>query len=159
MAVAKALIHGCSAGRGFVYIKPDGRVWPCPFLPLDCGNIRETQFYRIYRDSPVMAALRNRETLLKGRCGNCDFRSVCGGCRGRAFTASGDPLGEDPGLFHAGLRTARVPPGTVQGPAVSPDPPSSDRESKRRWPEIVEMTPYGDASPPLQRDDRRRRPR
>ena len=99
MAAAKALIHGCSAGRGFVYIKPDGRVWPCLFLPLDCGNVREIQFYRIYRDSPVMPALRNRETLLKGRCGRCDFRSVCGGCRGRAFTAAGDPLGEDPACF------------------------------------------------------------
>jgi radical SAM protein with 4Fe4S-binding SPASM domain len=99
MAAAEALIHGCAAGRGFVYIKPDGRVWPCPFLPLDCGNVRETPFARICRDSPVMAALRDREHRLKGKCGRCDYIRICGGCRGRAFTATGDYLDEDPACF------------------------------------------------------------
>lgn len=98
ISCASILFHGCAAGRGFVYIKPDGEVLPCPFLPVSCGNIRTTPFDRIYRDSPVLQALRDRD-LLKGRCGLCRYRNLCGGCRGRAYAHSGDFLAEDPACF------------------------------------------------------------
>lgn len=98
MALADSLFHGCSAGRGFIYIKPDGRVWPCAFLPIDCGSVREARFADIYRTSPVLADLRDRKNL-KGRCGACWYSGVCGGCRGMAYAHSGDILGEDPVCF------------------------------------------------------------
>ena len=100
MALAEKLFHGCSAGRGFVYIKPNGDVWPCPFVPVDCGNVLKQGFVDIWRNSSVMNELRNRENLMKGKCGNCIYSSVCGGCRGRAMALSnGDNLAEDPTWF------------------------------------------------------------
>ncbi len=97
---AEQVFHGCSAGRGFVYIKPNGEIWPCPFVPVDCGNARERPFLEIWRNSPVFQSLRNRETTLKGKCGDCIYSSICGGCRGRAMaTAGGDYLAEDPSCF------------------------------------------------------------
>lgn len=99
LKVAEKVFHGCTAGRGFVYIKPDGSVWPCPFIEANCGNVREQSFHDIWFHSPVFQQLRNRETLLKGECGKCDYRKLCGGCRGRALSLTGDLLEEDPSCF------------------------------------------------------------
>ena len=97
--LAEGVFHGCSAGRGFVYIKPDGQVWPCPFIEVSCGNVRESPFSTIWSDSPVFADLRSREQRLKGRCGECNYRRLCGGCRGRAWATTSDYLAEDPSCF------------------------------------------------------------
>ena len=97
--LAENVFHGCSAGRGFIYIKPDGAVWPCPFVEISCGNIREDSFKRIWSESEILNQLRNRESLLKGQCGECEYRRLCGGCRGRAWAATGDYLAEDPCCF------------------------------------------------------------
>jgi radical SAM protein with 4Fe4S-binding SPASM domain len=99
MRLAETVFHGCSAGRGFVYIKPNGEVWPCPFIEVSCGNVRETPFSVIWQNSPVMKDLRSRESLLKGHCGQCQYRRLCGGCRGRAWAVTGDYLAEDPSCF------------------------------------------------------------
>ncbi|HOF06233.1 MAG TPA: radical SAM protein [Syntrophales bacterium] len=96
---AEKVFHGCAAGRGFVYIKANGDVWPCPFVEVSGGNIREESFRSIYENSQVFRDLRRREETLKGMCGECDFRTVCGGCRGRALAYSGDYLAEDPRCF------------------------------------------------------------
>jgi radical SAM protein with 4Fe4S-binding SPASM domain len=96
---AEKVFHGCSAGRGFIYIKPDGAVWPCPFVEIECGNVNEYSFMDIWRDSEVLNQLRNRERSLKGQCGDCRYRRLCGGCRGRALAATGDYLAEDPCCF------------------------------------------------------------
>lgn len=96
LRLAETVFHGCSAGRGFVYIKPNGEVWPCPFLELSCGNVRETPFSVIWTNSPILKDLRQREERLKGSCGECRYRRLCGGCRGRAWVATGDYLAEDP---------------------------------------------------------------
>ena len=96
---AEAVFHGCSAGRGFVYVRPNGDVQPCPFIAVNCGNVRELPFAAIWADSPVLQDLRARETRLKGRCGDCLYRRLCGGCRGRAWATSGDYLAEDPSCF------------------------------------------------------------
>jgi len=97
--LAKQVFHGCAAGRGFVYIKANGDVWPCPFIEVKAGNVRENSFREIYEESPVFRNLRNREKTLKGICGECEYRTICGGCRGRAFAYSGDYLAEDPRCF------------------------------------------------------------
>ncbi len=99
LRLAETVFHGCSAGRGFVYIKPNGEVWPCPFIEVSCGNVRETPFSTIWATAPIFEDLRKREERLKGRCGECEYRRLCGGCRGRTLAVSGDYLAEDPSCF------------------------------------------------------------
>ena len=99
LRLAETVFHGCSAGRGFVYVKPDGDVWPCPFIEMSCGNVREKPFRYIWKNSPVFEDLRQREIRLKGRCGECEYRRLCGGCRGRTWALTGDYLKEDPSCF------------------------------------------------------------
>ena len=99
LKLAEKVFHGCAAGRGFVYIKSNGEVWPCPFVEVTAGNVRETEFKKIYEESEVFINLRNREKTLKGACGACRYRTICGGCRGRAWAYTGDYLAEDPRCF------------------------------------------------------------
>ncbi len=99
LRLAETVFHGCSAGRGFVYLKPNGEVWPCPFIEVSCGNVREMPFSTIWATSSVFADLRDRENRLKGRCGECEYRRLCGGCRGRSWAVTGDYLSEDPSCF------------------------------------------------------------
>ncbi|MCG2768376.1 MAG: radical SAM protein, partial [Anaerolineae bacterium] len=94
LRLAETVFHGCSAGRGFVYIKPNGEVWPCPFVEVSCGNVRETPFREIWATSPVLEDLRAREERLKGRCSDCEYKRLCGGCRGRAWATTGDYLAD-----------------------------------------------------------------
>lgn len=88
---------GCMAGRGFLFISHDGRVLPCGFLDVSCGNLRDSDFdiRAIVDSSPVLASLRAVDTF-RGKCGVCDFRAVCGGCRARAYAHSGDFLDAEP---------------------------------------------------------------
>ena len=109
LELAGKVFHGCAAGRGFVYIKANGDVWPCPFVEISGGNVREDSFRHIYETSPVFRNLRNRENMLQGLCGECDYRTVCGGCRGRALAYSGDYLAEDPRCFLREKRTRKQP--------------------------------------------------
>ena len=97
--IGKAFFHGCTAGRGLVYIKANGDVWPCPFVEVRAGNVREEPFTKIWREAEVFKNLRNRKETLKGKCGTCKFNEICGGCRGRALALTGDYLGEDPYCF------------------------------------------------------------
>jgi len=99
LRLAETVFHGCSAGRGFVYIKPNGEVWPCPFIEVSCGSVRETSFAEIWATAPIFEDLRKREERLKGRCGKCEYRRLCGGCRGRTLAVTGDYLAEDPSCF------------------------------------------------------------
>jgi radical SAM protein with 4Fe4S-binding SPASM domain len=99
LKLAEKVFHGCCAGRGFVYVKSNGDVWPCPFVELSAGNVREKSFREIYEQSEVFKNLRRREETLKGDCGECRYNRLCGGCRGRALAYSGDYLAEDPRCF------------------------------------------------------------
>jgi len=99
LKLAKQVFHGCSAGRGFVYIKANGDVWPCPFVEISAGNVREKSFKKIWEEGEVFLKLRDRENKLKGKCGECKYRKMCGGCRGRAMAYYGDYLAEDPSCF------------------------------------------------------------
>ncbi|MBN1586700.1 MAG: TIGR04053 family radical SAM/SPASM domain-containing protein [Candidatus Omnitrophica bacterium] len=84
-----------NAGKGHLFISSEGEVFPSGFLPLSAGHIRETGLAEIYRNSPLFKQLRDPD-LLKGRCGVCEYRSLCGGSRARAYALKGDPLAEDP---------------------------------------------------------------
>ena len=82
-------IRGCIAGLYYCRIYPNGDVTPCPYLPIKLGNIREKSFGDIWFNSEVFKALRNPDSL-KGKCGACEFRGLCGGCRARAYGLSSD---------------------------------------------------------------------
>jgi AdoMet-dependent heme synthase len=82
-------------GKGFVFVSHTGNVYPSGFLPLRGGNVREESLSHIYQESPVFQMLRDLKRL-KGKCGACEFREICGGSRARAFAVSGDPLAEEP---------------------------------------------------------------
>ena len=105
--VAEHVFHGCAAGRGFLYVKANGDIWPCPFVEVTAGNVREKSFKEIYEGSPVFKSLRDRERTLKGLCGDCRYRKICGGCRGRAWAYTGDYLAEDPRCFIRESRECR----------------------------------------------------
>ncbi len=87
--------QGVNDGRGFCFISHTGDVCPSGFLPLAGGNVREQPVVDIYRRSPLFRDLRDPERL-KGRCGRCEFRQVCGGSRARAHAVTGDYLAADP---------------------------------------------------------------
>ncbi len=82
-------IRGCIAGMHYCRIYPNGDVTPCPYLPIKLGNIREQNFKEIWFNSPVFKDLRNLDCL-KGKCGICEYKSICGGCRARAYGLSSD---------------------------------------------------------------------
>jgi radical SAM protein with 4Fe4S-binding SPASM domain len=84
----------CLAGTSFVFVSRTGDVCPCGYLPVVAGNVREESFPKIWESSPVFLDLRKRAPL--GRCGGCDYRNVCGGCRARAYAKTGDYLESDP---------------------------------------------------------------
>ena len=84
-----------NAGKGFVFIAYNGEVYPSGFLPVSAGNVRRSPLRTIYQTSPLMQALRDPNRL-KGRCGVCEYRAICGGSRSRAYAVSGDPLAEEP---------------------------------------------------------------
>jgi radical SAM protein len=86
---------GITDGRGFVFISHTGEVYPSGFLPLKVGDVREQSIVDIYREAPLMQQLRDPDAL-KGKCGYCEYRRVCGGSRARAYAATGDPLQEEP---------------------------------------------------------------
>ncbi|HIC99049.1 MAG TPA: radical SAM protein [Pyrodictiaceae archaeon] len=99
IATLAEYIGGCGAGRIYAAIEPDGTVTPCVFMPIRVGNIREEHFTTIWEKSRTLNMLRNRE-LLRGACGKCPYRYICGGCRARAYAYTGDPLGPDPGCIY-----------------------------------------------------------
>jgi radical SAM protein with 4Fe4S-binding SPASM domain len=86
---------GVNDGNGFLFISHLGQIMPSGFLPVDCGNVRDQDVVDVYRNHAVFKDLRNYDQL-KGKCGFCDYREVCGGQRGRAYGVTGDYLETDP---------------------------------------------------------------
>jgi radical SAM protein with 4Fe4S-binding SPASM domain len=87
--------HGsCPAGKYYCRITPTGDVTPCPYMPVAAGNLREAGFAELWERAQVFTDLRTGP--LGGRCGACEFREICGGCRCRAYATYGDYLAEDP---------------------------------------------------------------
>ena len=90
-----AMTKGCLAGTGVCFISHEGEVFPCGYLPAIAGDLRKQSFAEIWNDSAVFGQLRDDDNL-KGKCGCCEFRHVCMGCRARAYAATGDFLAEEP---------------------------------------------------------------
>jgi len=104
---------GVNDGNGFVFISHTGEVFPSGFLPISAGNVRKQSLVEVYRHSPLFTDLRDPDKL-KGKCGVCEFRRVCGGSRARAYALSGDYLASDPsciyqprGMFQKAVDTSR----------------------------------------------------
>jgi radical SAM protein with 4Fe4S-binding SPASM domain len=92
-------IGGCGAGRLYCSLSPQGDVHPCVFLPVNVGNLKTEKFQDIWLNSTLFKALRNRGNL-KGVCGTCAYKYICGGCRARsAAYHNGDMLNSDPGCI------------------------------------------------------------
>ena len=94
-------------GDGFVFISHTGEIMPSGFLPRAAGNVRDHSLADIYRDSGLFRQLRNRE-LLKGKCGVCEYRPLCGGSRARAYAMTGDWLEAEPFCSHVPARYQRM---------------------------------------------------
>jgi radical SAM protein len=86
---------GINDGKGFVFISHTGEIYPSGFLPISAGNVRRQSLVEVYRGAQLFVALRNTDNL-KGKCGDCEYRNLCGGSRSRAFALTGDPFAEDP---------------------------------------------------------------
>jgi radical SAM protein len=90
---------GVNDGNGFMFISHLGEIMPSGFLPISAGDVRNDDVVDVYRNASIFRDLRDYSKL-KGKCGICDFRDVCGGQRGRAFGITGDYLETDPSCFY-----------------------------------------------------------
>jgi radical SAM protein len=91
--------RGCLAADGYCFVSHRGEVYPCGYLPLSAGNVRERSFRQIYQESELFCTLRDLGRL-EGRCGTCEYLRVCGGCRARAYALTGNVLAPDPLCTH-----------------------------------------------------------
>jgi radical SAM protein with 4Fe4S-binding SPASM domain len=90
-----ASTRGCLAGTGVCFVSHTGKVFGCGYLPVEAGDLAEQTLAEIWETSPLFAELRSFDRL-RGKCNGCDYVSVCGGCRARAYGMTGDYLGEEP---------------------------------------------------------------
>jgi radical SAM protein len=90
---------GVNDGNGFLFISHMGEIMPSGFLPISAGNVRQDNIVEVYRYHPLFEDLRDPEKI-KGKCGICEYRDVCGGQRGRAYGLTGDYLETDPACLY-----------------------------------------------------------
>lgn len=101
-----AMTKGCLAGQSVCFVSHTGEVFPCGYLPVSSGNVKVQGLPAIWRDSRVFADLRD-ETKLEGKCGLCEYKRVCMGCRARAYGTVGNYLAEEPNCNFVPLRIQR----------------------------------------------------
>ena len=82
-------------GRGVMFVSHNGDIYPAGFLPLCCGRFPDVSVVDTYQNHPTFRSLRDADSF-KGKCGYCDYRSICGGSRSRAYAVTGDPLESEP---------------------------------------------------------------
>ena len=110
---------GINDGKGFVFVSHTGEIYPSGFLPLAAGNVRRDSLAAVYRESPLFRTLRNAD-YLRGKCGECEYRNLCGGSRSRSYALTGDFLAEEPRCVYEPKRAGdgrRIRPGTSLPPA------------------------------------------
>ncbi len=90
-----SMTRGCLAGSGVCFISHRGDVQPCGYLPVKAGNVLETSFEKIWEESELFQELRDLNNL-DGKCGPCEYKTFCAGCRARAFHETGNYLDEEP---------------------------------------------------------------
>ena len=88
----------CPCGVQYCRITPDGQLTPCPYMPTPAGNLRRQSFATVWNESPLFTALRAGQ--LEGKCGKCEYRALCGGCRARALALEGSYLAADPSCVY-----------------------------------------------------------
>jgi radical SAM protein with 4Fe4S-binding SPASM domain len=87
--------RGVNDGKGFMFVSHTGDVYPSGFLPVSAGNVLWEPLAEIYQNAPLFLALRD-SSQLKGKCGRCEYKEICGGSRARAFAIAHDPLAQEP---------------------------------------------------------------
>ena len=120
--------HGCMGGKSFAFVSHVGKVQICGFLDVECGDLRAEglDFRKIWYGSEVFREIRDVDSY-RGRCGVCEYRNVCGGCRARAWTMGGDYRGEEPLCSHVPARAAAGAASAAEhSPAEAPAPPQLD---------------------------------
>ncbi len=90
-----AMTKGCLAGTGVCFISHEGEVFPCGYLPVIAGDLKQQTFGDIWEKSVTFEQLRDTNNL-QGKCGCCEFRNICMGCRARAYAATGNMMDEEP---------------------------------------------------------------
>jgi heme b synthase len=106
-----AVTRGCLGGTAFCFIGYNGIVQPCGYLELNCGDLTRSDFKSIWRHSEIFKKLRNFSQY-KGKCGYCEYNLVCGGCRARAFAATGDFMAEEPLCAYQPVKKTRAAAGS-----------------------------------------------
>jgi heme b synthase len=102
-----AMTKGCLAGTAVCFVSHKGEVFPCGYLPVTCGNIKTQSFRQIWEESRVFADLRDPEKL-EGKCGLCEFKKVCEGCRARAYFEAGSYLAEEPYCIYEPIKMRKI---------------------------------------------------
>ena len=98
MGVKTRFKRGCLAGISYCIISPNGDVRPCPYLNNTLGNVKEVAFDKLWANHPILKLLRSQD--VSGKCGACDYKNQCGGCRARAFYETGDFMTQDPSCLY-----------------------------------------------------------
>jgi len=91
----EGMTKGCLAGSAVCFVSHCGEVFPCGYLPVSAGNVREQDFKEIWENAEVFRVLRDEDNL-QGKCGCCEYRRICMGCRARAYACTGNYLAPEP---------------------------------------------------------------
>lgn len=108
-----AVTRGCLAGQAVCFISHQGEVFPCGYLPVAAGSLRATPFRTIWESAGIFQTLRDTDHLT-GKCGVCEFKQVCMGCRARAYGMTGDYLAEEPFCMYEPGQTRSLQPAGPQ---------------------------------------------
>lgn len=111
------MLGNTNDGKGFVFISHTGEVYPSGFLPMVAGNVRQAELIDLYRDSPLLQALRDPGRL-KGKCGRCEWNQICGGSRARSYAMTGDFLASEPLCTYQPHSNPLAPPSEVAHPSA-----------------------------------------
>ncbi|HEX7484796.1 MAG TPA: radical SAM protein [Vicinamibacterales bacterium] len=109
-----AMTRGCLAGTAVCFVSNAGDIYPCGYLPVSAGNIRQQRFADVWARSTVFQQLRD-PSALGGKCGICRYEGICGGCRARAFSDNGDYLAEEPFCTYEPLLDNAVAVQVIEG--------------------------------------------
>lgn len=90
-----AVTRGCLAGSSVCFVSHTGQVFPCGYLPVSAGDVTKESFAHVWNASELFERLRQPD-LLEGKCGACEYRTICLGCRARAYSADGNYMGQEP---------------------------------------------------------------
>jgi radical SAM protein with 4Fe4S-binding SPASM domain len=111
---------GTNDGKGILFISHTGEIYPSGFLPIACGCAPFDSPVRVYQQSRLFRQLRDADQL-KGRCGECEFRQICGGSRARAYALTGDPFAAEPDCVYVPRSPRSLRPPSPPRPCATQD--------------------------------------